>query len=382
MGNVVVSAGNGGGIMSDDLTAVAAHVLSGDIYLGSDTDDDVGTGTMPNNNTLTSNGTVPGISEDYPNIPTRQGTNLQYNTDTNGTNRISICPPKGYYSGGSYVNRPASDFGNANKADVLTGKTFTSSAGLKAAGTLADDSGYTKSAAASLDTANSRLQMTIPETAKYSTASKLYATYSTIRTLIGLTAEKLWANTTILGLKSSRTAQTAKTWTPGTADQTIAAGTCITGAQTIKGDSNLIAANIKKGIKIFGVTGTAYRSAIVDYTAYDGNISYNGYSGTSGDRKVSAGSPYSEWDTVVMQIKAVTEYCGPVCIALSKGKSMRVPVTTTKYSDGRYENAWLSVARSSSGEITLAPFSGTISGTYRTQVQIFAVCDGTINNEA
>ncbi|MBQ7540672.1 MAG: hypothetical protein IJT44_00085 [Clostridia bacterium] len=46
------------------------------------------------------------------------------------------------------------------------------------------------------------------------------------------------------------------TYTPGTTDQTIASGKYLTGAQTIKGDANLIASNIRKGVTIFGVTGT------------------------------------------------------------------------------------------------------------------------------
>ncbi len=50
---------------------------------------------------------------------------------------------------------------------------------------------------------------------------------------------------------------TTKTWTPATTDQTIASGTYLTGAQTIKGDSNLTAPNIKSGVTIFGVEGTA-----------------------------------------------------------------------------------------------------------------------------
>ena len=50
--------------------------------------------------------------------------------------------------------------------------------------------------------------------------------------------------------------QVAKTWTPTTSNQTIAAGTYCSGTQTIKGDSNLKAANIKSGTTIFGVTGT------------------------------------------------------------------------------------------------------------------------------
>lgn len=48
----------------------------------------------------------------------------------------------------------------------------------------------------------------------------------------------------------------AQTYTPGTANQTIASGRWLTGAQTIKGDANLVAGNIKKDVSIFGVTGT------------------------------------------------------------------------------------------------------------------------------
>lgn len=146
--------------------------------------------------------------------------------------------------------------GNAAKADVLKGKTFTNNDGVEYTGTMENKSGTTQSASASLDTANSHVIMTVPATGKYDTASKLYATYATIRTLIGLTADKLWYNTTILGLKSSRSGLAAKTYMPGTANQTIAAGTCITGTQTIKGDANLKAANIKKGVTIFGIAGT------------------------------------------------------------------------------------------------------------------------------
>lgn len=46
------------------------------------------------------------------------------------------------------------------------------------------------------------------------------------------------------------------TYTPSTTNQTISAGTYLTGVQTIKGDANLIAGNIKSGVSIFGVSGT------------------------------------------------------------------------------------------------------------------------------
>ena len=42
---------------------------------------------------------------------------------------------------------------------------------------------------------------------------------------------------------------------PGTASQTIAAGQYLSGDQTIEGDANLLAANIRQGVSIFGVAG-------------------------------------------------------------------------------------------------------------------------------
>lgn len=51
------------------------------------------------------------------------------------------------------------------------------------------------------------------------------------------------------------TTQAAQTITPGTSDKTIASGRYLTGTQTIKGDANLVADNIKSGVSIFGVAG-------------------------------------------------------------------------------------------------------------------------------
>lgn len=52
------------------------------------------------------------------------------------------------------------------------------------------------------------------------------------------------------------TTQGAQTITPTTSNQTIASGTYLTGTQTILGDANLIAQNIKSGISIFNVAGS------------------------------------------------------------------------------------------------------------------------------
>lgn len=72
---------------------------------------------------------------------------------------------------------------------------------------------------------------------------------------------------------SGVTKKSAATYTPGTSDQSIASGQYLNGTQTIKGDSNLTAGNIKSGVSVFGVTGT--------YTG-------GGSSGGSGNNNVEA----------------------------------------------------------------------------------------------
>ena len=77
--------------------------------------------------------------------------------------------------------------------------------------------------------------------------------------------------------------QAAQIITPGTTDQTIASGRYLTGTQTIEGDSNLVADNIKSGVAIFGVSGNyegrieAAQAVIpkeVNFFDYDGTCLY------------------------------------------------------------------------------------------------------------
>ena len=135
---ILIRNGGDAGISSNELTAVAGYVLTGRTYVGKDSNDEIATGTMPDNSTLTSNGTVPGINSVYPNVPTRDGEFLQIQTDTSGNLRLNICPPQGYYPGGgaSYVGRPAGELGWAQSHEVLPGATFTSANGIGITGTM------------------------------------------------------------------------------------------------------------------------------------------------------------------------------------------------------------------------------------------------------
>lgn len=70
------------------------------------------------------------------------------------------------------------------------------------------------------------------------------------------------AGDSAVSLTASVTTKGAATITPGTSDQTIAADTYLTGAQTIKGDSNLQSGYIKNNVTIFGVTGSLTSVAV------------------------------------------------------------------------------------------------------------------------
>ena len=58
------------------------------------------------------------------------------------------------------------------------------------------------------------------------------------------------------GYGSNIATKEAEVITPGTENRTISGGTYLAGDQTILGDEDLVAGNIKSGVDIFGVTGT------------------------------------------------------------------------------------------------------------------------------
>lgn len=85
------------------------------------------------------------------------------------------------------------------------------------------------------------------------------------------------------------TTQGAQTITPTTTDQTIAAGKYLTGAQTIEGDANLVAGNIKSGTSIFGVTGSYTGGSVLTPTAGDYPVVGNSGLGGGGSSLTSTG---------------------------------------------------------------------------------------------
>lgn len=132
-----------------------------------------------------------------------------------------------------------SNFGDATASDVISGKTFTSAAGLKITGTHECNGGSSTPTLQAKTVAPSESQQTVSPDSGYDGLSSV-------------TVDAI--STTYVG--SGVTQKSAATYTPTTSDQTIASGQYLSGAQTIKGDANLIAGNIKSGVSIFGVAGS------------------------------------------------------------------------------------------------------------------------------
>lgn len=147
----------------------------------------------------------------------------------------------------------------ASESDVMSGKTFGSGTSVKT-GTFTIDSELTTQ-----DNLISQIQTALQgKTAIGTSAPKLQnktVSPSTSQQTVtpdfgynGLSSVTVNAIPNTYVQPSATKATT--TYTPGTSNQTIVAGTYCSGAQTILGDANLIASNIKSGVSIFGVTGT------------------------------------------------------------------------------------------------------------------------------
>lgn len=176
--------------------------------------------------------------------------------------------------------------GNASAGDVISGKTFyTTNPKLKLTGTIPNRGSNVHATSSGSNT--NGIYYYIPRGYYYEGTDSgwVYRTHAEVASTIGLTSAKLAkgqsvcnvagtytsdANATAPYISSGKTAyvngskitgtlatQGGSTTTPGTANKTIVtASKHVTGNIIVAGSSNLTAANIKKGVNIFGVTGT------------------------------------------------------------------------------------------------------------------------------
>ena len=159
----------------------------------------------------------------------------------------------------------------ATAGDILSGKTAYVAAG-KVTGTIASKSSSNLIASGATVTVPAGYY---PSQASKSVATATQATPSITVSSAGLITAKSTQSAGYVssGTKSATkqlTTQGAQTITPGTSNKTIASGRYLTGTQTIKGDANLVAANIKKGVSIFGVAGTNEGEDIVQKVISEG----------------------------------------------------------------------------------------------------------------
>ena len=201
------------------------------------------------------------------------GFNLNSNASWDSQNSkliLSATPPKKciFLANGSIkLFCTGENLGNATAADVAEGKTFTSSAGLRVTGTAKASAPTLQSKTATPSTS----QQTITPDNGYDGLSSVTVEAMPTAALgtptisvdsagkITAKVEQTASGYVQAGSKSATkqlTTKGAATITPGTSDQTIASGTYLTGTQTIKGDANLVAGNIKSGVSIFGIAGS------------------------------------------------------------------------------------------------------------------------------
>ena len=203
---------------------------------------------------------------------------------TKGGTSASLVYPAGFVSAIQNIPSGGTDVSDttATASDVRTGKYFYTAAGVKTQGSIANGSATTP---ATTITANPSISVSSSGLIT-ATNSKTQSVTPTVSA--GYVASGTAGTITVGGSNTSQlTTQAAQTITPTTTDQTIASGKYLTGTQTIKGDANLIAANIAKDVTIFGVTGT-HEGGGGGGGSTDGDVVFIDYDGTIVDAKTKA----------------------------------------------------------------------------------------------
>ena len=232
-------------IQSEDLVAIADEIRT----LSGTTDtmslDDMSTTLRTENANFASNlssqdNLISQIQNALQNKASASEPVLQTKTVTPSTSTQTVKPDSGY-DGLSQVTVNA-----MSTATQATPSISVSSSGLITA-SASQTAGYvsagTKSATKQLTTQAAKT-ITPSTSSQTAVASGVYTTGAVTVAAIPSTYVKPTAT------------KAAATYTPTTTNQTIAAGTYCSGVQTIKGDSNLVAGNIKSGVSIFGVAGS------------------------------------------------------------------------------------------------------------------------------
>lgn len=93
-----------------------------------------------------------------------------------------------------------------------------------------------------------------------------------------------------------------QTYTPGTEDQTISSGRYLSGAQTIKGDANLLPENIVSGKSIFGVEGSAPGKGVAVFKNKSASLSVTPYGTSDVSFNIGKNAEYAGWNAYICNI--------------------------------------------------------------------------------
>ena len=151
------------------------------------------------------------------------------------------------------------------------------------------------------------------------------------------------------------TVQAAQTITPGTNDKTIAAGLYLTGTQTIKGDTNLVAGNIKSGVSIFGVSGE--------------------YGGDTVDAEIviQPAPTVSVNSSTGLVTAEYTPVAGLVEDTAVKSATLQLNTVGAKTITPGTEDKWLSAGNYLIGKQTIKGDANLVAGNIKSGVSIFGV---------
>ena len=157
----------------------------------------------------------------------------------------------------------------------------------------------------------------------------------------------------------------AATITPGTEDKEIAAEQYLAGKQTIKGDANLLPANIKSGVSIFGVQGSMEEVQSVEQATPAITVSSSGLitaSATQEAGNVSAGTKSATKQLTTQGAKTVTP-----------SASEQVAVESGVYTTGQIKVASMlteSIVAGDTAVLSSSKLAATISSTGMTNTGI------------
>ena len=206
------------------------------------------------------------------------GTSASVTTGTNTltlTKTVSVTPvvSAGYVSSGTATNSSVS-----LTASIPVNPTVTVSGAIVTIPTGYYTTQTTKSIASGSATAPSTISGTAASVSTGTNTLTLTKTVSVTPTVSAGYVSAGTAGNSSVSLTASVPTKAAATITPSTTNQTIAAGTYLTGTQTIAGDADLVASNIISTANIFGVQGS-----VVVQSYYTGSSAPASSLGQNGD---------------------------------------------------------------------------------------------------